>query len=200
MSSPSSDGPLVQRAARRICLLILLTLASAVLRAQIQEPDTHANTIYGTVLNSVTHEPIGRALVSSRDNRLATLTDGEGHFEFELPRQEERDPQNPPSIAWLTARKPGFLENQNPDVQAAATLGHEITLWLAPEGIIKGRITFPRGGRSGRSHCFAVCQECAGRNSSMGATQWRAGELQRRIPLRRPSAGRLQGRHKRVIG
>ena len=155
MLSPASDGPPVQRDLRRICTdLILrqrLILSASLLlclvpaRAQIQEPDTHADTIYGTVLNAVTHEPIGRALVFSRDNRLATLTDGEGHFQLELPQAAAREPQSPPStsITWLAARKPGFLEDQSPDLQAAATPGHEITLSLLPEAIIKGRLTFP---------------------------------------------------------
>src|ERR1700739_1789742 len=44
------------------------------------------STIHGTVINSVTHSPIARALVHSTDERFATLTDGDGHFEFTLPK------------------------------------------------------------------------------------------------------------------
>jgi hypothetical protein len=47
-------------------------------------------TIKGTVVNSITHEPIGRALVFSLDNRLAMLCDAGGHFEFRIPRADER--------------------------------------------------------------------------------------------------------------
>jgi hypothetical protein len=44
-------------------------------------------TIKGAVVNSITHEPIGRALVFSLDNRFAMLCDAGGHFEFRIPRQ-----------------------------------------------------------------------------------------------------------------
>jgi hypothetical protein len=47
-----------------------------------------ADRLRGTVVNGLTHEPIGRALVLSPDNRFATLTDERGRFEFALPRVE----------------------------------------------------------------------------------------------------------------
>src|SRR5207245_1794673 len=47
-----------------------------------QAENNSSDTIHGIVVNSVTHEPLGRALVYSPDNRFATMTDGEGHFEF----------------------------------------------------------------------------------------------------------------------
>jgi hypothetical protein len=47
-----------------------------------------SSSLRGTVINSVTHEAIGRALVFSPDNRFATFTDDQGHFEFQLPRME----------------------------------------------------------------------------------------------------------------
>jgi hypothetical protein len=39
-----------------------------------------AQTVHGTVINSLTREPIARALVYSPDNRFATFTDSQGHF------------------------------------------------------------------------------------------------------------------------
>src|SRR5215813_7571280 len=36
----------------------------------------------GTVINSVTHEPVPHALVLSTDSRFATMADDRGHFEF----------------------------------------------------------------------------------------------------------------------
>ena len=53
--------------------------------AQGPDADTTHNKIHGTVINSVTHDPIGRALVYSGDNHYATLTDSEGRFEFTQP-------------------------------------------------------------------------------------------------------------------
>src|SRR4029077_11250569 len=44
--------------------------------------------IRGTVVNSVTHAPIGRALVYSTDNRFAKMTDDQGHFELKVPLRE----------------------------------------------------------------------------------------------------------------
>jgi hypothetical protein len=52
---------------------------------QVQGSDSRQNIVHGTVVNAVTHEPVGRALVYSSDNRFATLTDGEGHFQFTVP-------------------------------------------------------------------------------------------------------------------
>ena len=58
-------------------------------RAQNPQPENkQTDSIRGVVVNSVTHEPVGRALVYSSDNRFATMTDGEGHFEFTFPPEE----------------------------------------------------------------------------------------------------------------
>jgi len=82
-------------------------------------------------MNSVTHEPVARALVYSPDNRFATLTDDQGRFEFAIspdaatppPDQHdtsavETESYNGPLRSFtnfpvvLMARKPGFLEMQ----------------------------------------------------------------------------------------
>ena len=55
--------------------------------AQTAESDgSETETLRGTVVNSVTQAPIPRALVYSADNRYAVLTDGDGHFEFTVPK------------------------------------------------------------------------------------------------------------------
>ncbi len=59
--------------------------------SQALSAEEQPTTFRGTVVNSVTHAPIRRALVYSADNRFATLTDGEGHFEFAYP-----NPKTPP--------------------------------------------------------------------------------------------------------
>jgi hypothetical protein len=51
-----------------------------------------AQTVHGTVINSLTREPIARALVYSPDNRFATFTDTQGHFEFQ-PSGQDAQPQ-----------------------------------------------------------------------------------------------------------
>jgi hypothetical protein len=118
------------------------------------------NVIYGTVVNSVTHEPIGRALVYSPDNRFAAFTDGEGHFEFTLPAAApdtggsggiiSLESQSGPrrsinEFSWLMARKPGFLDDPHQRNQSRAIPGTELTIPLMPEGLIKGRVTLSTG-------------------------------------------------------
>jgi len=102
---------------------------------QMQESDS----LQGVVLNSVTHEPVSRALVSSPDNRFATMTDGQGHFEFKFPRASN-DAANRPTA--LMARKPGYLTELALDMQLGAA-AKEVTLSLAPEGLIVGHVSLP---------------------------------------------------------
>ncbi|MGD0567108.1 MAG: hypothetical protein ABSA78_01785 [Candidatus Sulfotelmatobacter sp.] len=111
------------------------------------------NIIHGSVVNALTHEPIGRALVHSTDDKFATLTDGEGHFEFTLPKAEAetgdgfvsqgqaRPVQVHSNTLWLVAHKPGFLDDPNGTNQIAATPGSEVTISLIPEALIQGRVT-----------------------------------------------------------
>jgi hypothetical protein len=127
--------------------------------SQTQSLDTREDIVHGTVVNAVTHEPIGRALVSSPDNRFAALTDGEGHFEFTLPKANTESgggfggsflssghsqrmwSTGTGSLSWLTARKPGFLDNPKEQRQIEASPGSEIIIFLIPEALIKGRVT-----------------------------------------------------------
>ena len=115
------------------------------------------NTIHGIVINSVTHEPIARALVSSPDNRFATLTNSEGRFEFtfakgEAATREGSDAGSPAAGGGivsnapyaLTARKPGFLTDRNnfgQDLQNESLRG--LTLTLTPESLIIGTVALP---------------------------------------------------------
>jgi len=46
----------------------------------------------GTVVNAVTNQPVGRALVYSPDNRYATFTDGEGISNLICPRSKAKSP------------------------------------------------------------------------------------------------------------
>jgi hypothetical protein len=55
-------------------------------------PPNQAQSVHGTVINGLTREPLARALVYSPDNRFATLTDTQGHFEFPLSGQDVQPP------------------------------------------------------------------------------------------------------------
>jgi hypothetical protein len=147
--------PAIQRAA----FVLVALLGAGFLRleqayGQLQQPDNRRNIIHGTVVNSVTHAPIGRALVSSLDDRYAMLTDGEGRFEFTLPEAGNQsegsfgfEGQSRPisgiiasSPFWFRARKPGFLDDPNERAQLPASPGSELTISLMPEALIVGRV------------------------------------------------------------
>lgn len=113
-----------------------------------QSGDPTNNTISGTVLNSVTREPIGHALVYSSDDRYAAFTDDRGHFEFTLVAQPAQ-----PTIPVMTgrfmgqtvllAKKPGFLTDLGPRGSAVMSPGDkDMTLSLVPEALILGQVKF----------------------------------------------------------
>ena len=134
----------------RVALSILLAvcICAAPGLAQLLQSENQSNTVHGTVINAVTHDPIGRALVYSPDNRYATFTDGEGHFEFTLPKLAADSGGAASStsagrLSWLMARKPGFLDHPNGEGvrRVEVTPGTEVTIALVPEALIKGRVT-----------------------------------------------------------
>jgi hypothetical protein len=138
-----------------VVLLALGDVSAEQASGQMQASDNLQNIVHGTVLNAVTHEPVGRALVYSSDNRLATLTDGEGHFQFTVPEANmdmgtdsvfQIQPREATSFlsvsgpSWLSARKPGFLDDPNESAQVEAYPGKDLTISLMPEALIKGRV------------------------------------------------------------
>jgi hypothetical protein len=127
-----------------------------------------ADRLRGTVVNSVTHEAIGRALVFSPDNRFATMTDERGHFEFTFARAEGEYGSafsGPPGVQSpaiskapqvgsdrpfaLMARKNGFLAHPHDLVQLSPEQ-NEVTISLAPEGRIVGHVILPGADGSDR--------------------------------------------------
>lgn len=93
----------------------------------------------GTVVNSITGEPVRRALVQLyAQGEQAALTDSEGKFEFErLPRGQ----------FGLAARKPGFFtQSQVSDDRMQITTvqigpdASSATIKLVPEAVIFGRV------------------------------------------------------------
>jgi len=106
---------------------------------QLQNPEEE--TIHGTVVNGVTHEPIGRALVRSPERQLAVLTDNEGHFALPL---EVGDGKPLSGRSWgnvLIARKPGFVAQ--PDPWYVVAPGKEVTIALTPEALLIGHVLLP---------------------------------------------------------
>ena len=148
-----------QRATILLFALAVTCLSAALSAAQSTSDKTDTDTIHGIVVNSVTHEPIARALVSSPDNRFAALTNSEGRFEFTLPKvdsapQGDSDSNTPVSGQiqsgisnrpfMLMARKPGFLSDSNGQAQNLQNEAlKDLTLTLTPESLIVGAVTLP---------------------------------------------------------
>jgi hypothetical protein len=145
----------------RACTLGFALVWCGVRPSSAQSAPTEADRaerLRGTVVNSVTHEAIGRALVFSLDNRFATMTDERGHFEFTFARTEGEYRSafsGPPGVqspaispapqvgsdrpSALMARKNGFLARPD-DVAQLSPEQHEVTISLAPEGRIVGHV------------------------------------------------------------
>jgi len=159
--SRTADRAFVPGIVRWICLGPFL-LSRLICFGQTSGPGFESDdqkTIHGTVVNSVTRAPIARALVHSGDDRLAMLTDGDGHFEFTLSnvdksangsdfRSLNRSRLSLPGEAnglWLSARKPGFLDDPSSGRPVEAIPGSEVTIPLVPEAVIAGKVNESAG-------------------------------------------------------
>jgi hypothetical protein len=122
--------------------------------------EDRSGSLRGTVVNVMTREPIGRALVFSPDKRFATMTDDHGNFEFALPlpgsaslkADEFRTSSietgtDPASLrpVLLKARKPGFLDEDEGGFQGVSVSPNqkEVVLPLIPEALIVGQVVMP---------------------------------------------------------
>lgn len=171
------------------CLFVCASLSS--LRCWAQAAPDDSGSIHGVVTNSITHEPIERALVSSPDNRFATLTNSEGRFEFALAKGDPADGGASRPYA-LTARKPGFLSDPNQpsyNLQNDASFDKSkaLTLTLTPEAVLAGTVTLPtseapdsitlelfrRQVQDGRAHWVH-----AGNSRTMSDGEFRFADLQ----------------------
>jgi hypothetical protein len=155
--------------ANAILIVTLLALALFVERSEAQGPDadTTHNKIHGTVINVVTHDPIGRALVYSGDNHFATLTDSEGRFEFTQPANAGV------SYEWM-ARKPGFLEELNRINEVERSENGTLTIFLVPEALIQGRVTLSTGEAA-----VGINVQVFTRQVEDGVARWRPGAMDR---------------------
>ena len=117
----------------------ILVLSSAFGQA-VPPESPQEETIHGIVVNSLTHEPIGRALILSPGKELATLSDNDGHFAVSFSSSRDGDGAKPNWPIALMARKPGFIEDRQlyPGVP-----GKELTIPLTPEALVIGRVQLP---------------------------------------------------------
>jgi hypothetical protein len=123
-------------------VLLLLGLcpfftALAQVSTQLSYPDPKYK-LSGTVINSVTGEPIRRALVQIYTGAIpVALTDGGGRFEFEGLA---------PGTTSINVHKPGFFDEQQgshpagPQVVTISPDSKPLLLKLIPESVIYGHV------------------------------------------------------------
>ena len=126
------------------CLFICASLSDL---SWAQSTSDDSGRIHGVLINSVTHEPIDRALVFSPDNRFATLTNSEGRFEFASAKADPADGGSDRPYS-LMARKPGFLDDHNQPVNnlrndTSLERSKDLTLTLTPEAVLAGTVALP---------------------------------------------------------
>ena len=93
-------------------------------------------TVTGTVVDSVTGAPVRRAAVDVSDPiERATLTDSNGHFQFE---------KMPEGRVFISAMKPGFINQRGMSATVPLDVGPDMSpllLRIAPAAVIQGRVT-----------------------------------------------------------
>ncbi len=131
------------RALRACALLTLCSIGlilSGTTAAQVSSPSANGETftLSGTVVNSVTGEPIARALVRTNGAVQRTaFSDSEGHFQIDgLPAVQ----------VTLTAQKPGYSTQHNGPTSGAGWIQigsntSAVAVKLIPQSAIYGRVT-----------------------------------------------------------
>ena len=131
-----------------LVILVIAGVAGGPLSAQSSSDATE--TLGGIVIDSVTHQPVARALVYSSDNRFAMLTNSEGRFEFTVPKPADDSgsgsartsrPESSGRPYSLQARKPGFLTDSGHNLPNGTS--QEMTIALVPEALIIGTVKLP---------------------------------------------------------
>jgi hypothetical protein len=159
----------VSRRSSLTAVVLAVAVFTCVLPRLAAQNATHADLadrVRGVVINSVTHEPISRALVLSPDNSFATMTDDRGRFEviftsappeqpmtFDTNSQQQfqalqklqafqNQPSNRPNA--LMARKVGFVNSDIPvDISDIKSTDQILTISLVPEARIVGHVILP---------------------------------------------------------
>jgi hypothetical protein len=101
--------------------------------------------VRGVVENSITHQPIARALVVVEENGDTVLTDAEGRFELDLPEG---------GVA-ITVRRPGY--RQRMESRHFIKVGADIpalSFYLTPVANITGHVTLSGGEEGDGLHFF----------------------------------------------
>jgi hypothetical protein len=162
-----------------VSLLAMGSIFAACAIAQDLQSPQRPSSIRGTVINGVTHEPIGRALVYTPDDRFARWTDSDGHFDYPLPKTvtdvssfplATGQNQSQYTFCCVQARKPGFLSDPNQSQGTEMALGSEPTITLIPEGLIKGRVALPSSDAA-----FGIVVEIFSRQVQDGTFRWVKG-------------------------
>src|SRR5579862_4571138 len=127
--------------------LWLAVLLSAALPCLAQEDSTEAGLypVKGVVLNSVTHQPVARALVDTHES--AVLTDNEGRFEFSLPQ----------GVVQMSVKRPGYGARgraSNHTVRVGPNMP-SLTFDLTPEAMITGQVTLSTTDQADGIHVMA---------------------------------------------
>ncbi len=158
-----------------LALVLVSPGSSATLLAQSIAPTglskDPTDRVRGVVINSITREPISRAVVFSEDNAFAAMTDDRGRFEFIFPPAPPPENNAPPDPAatdqaqtldrgsfrrspirpnWLLARKNGYLAMVQPEIIPAGPSRKDLTIALVPEARIVGRVLIPGSDGSDR--------------------------------------------------
>ena len=123
-------------------------------------------TVRGRVVNKVTGEPIGHALVTTAGDEYATMTNDRGEFEFAMTERESET--NSPGVAGngvvlrtggpgarssaLQAKRPGFLDSRWTNERMVET-STGVTIYLVPEAMIVGRVIVPGTDGEVRIRC-----------------------------------------------
>jgi hypothetical protein len=144
-------------------LPLCISAAIAHLYAQsgaVRDAD-RTDRVRGVVVNSVTREPLSRALVSSPDNAFATMTDDRGRFEFIFPHAaietsttspdpSQQQPQysipnhNRNRPTTLIVRKVGFFSPpEGVDISQIDPAQPDVRIELVPEARIAGSVIIP---------------------------------------------------------
>ena len=128
---------------RMLLALLLLVVPSTLFATPQFQTEARTYTVRGTVVNSVTGEGVGGALVQIYGARQRSmLTGADGKFQFEGLSNGGFP---------LTVRKPGYFSTEEIRRQSAQPVyvrpeeERPVTLKLIPEGVLYGRITGDNG-------------------------------------------------------
>jgi hypothetical protein len=118
------------------------------------------------------------------------FTDGEGHFEFTLPKANNENqsgiysgqPHQMWSVSgtgspvWLMARKPGYLDDPNEGRQSPPP-GGDNTISLIPEALIQGRVVISEADPPAGINVELYSQQVQDGRISSGLLSWCTGFL-----------------------